>query len=153
MIHVQTTSDKAAISLSLLCTIHCLVLPIVVVLVPSVGALPLADEAFHLWMLIAVMPISAFALMMGCRKHKRYHLLLIGGLGLFTLGMAAFWAHDSLGETWEKTLTVAGALIIVLGHVWNYRLCQDQDSCGCADVGESDLCQMDSREAVFPSKP
>ena len=114
-----------------MCAVHCLVLPLTVVFLPSVVALPLGDEIFHHWMLVAVLPISAYALTMGCRKHKNYHLLLIGSVGMFILAIAAFGGHERLGEVWEKTLTVIGATIIALGHLWNYRLCQQQESCEC----------------------
>lgn len=132
MKNLQVLSDKTAISLSLLCSIHCLAMPLLVVLLPSIAALPLGDEAFHLWMVYAVVPISAYALTMGCKKHQRYHVLLLGGVGLFILIATAFLGHATLGETWEKTLTVLGTSIIALGHFWNYRLCQQHTTCGCS---------------------
>jgi hypothetical protein len=75
-----------------------------------------ASHIFHLWLLIAVFPISAYALTMGCGKHKRYRLLSIGGIGLLMLGTVFFAGHEQLGETLEKVLTVIGAVIIALGH-------------------------------------
>ena len=135
---LQSLSDKSAIGLSLLCTLHCLAMPLAVVLLPSIAGLPLADEMFHYWMLIAVLPISAYALTMGCKKHQRYRLLLIGGVGLSILVFAAYAGHDVLGETGEKALTVVGTVILALGHLWNYRLCHHQDACDCTELGESD---------------
>lgn len=133
MKNILEISDKLAISLSFLCTLHCLVLPLVLVLLPSLAILPFENEIFHQGLLIAVIPISIFALTMGCKKHKRYRLLLLGGLGLCFLIASAILGHDALGETWEKILTVIGASLIALGHVLNYRLCQTQDNCGCPE--------------------
>ena len=132
MKNLQVLSDKAAISLSLPCSIHCLAMPLAVVLLPSIAALPLEDEAFHLWVLYAVVPISAYALTMGCKRHKRYRVLLLGVIGLFILATTALLGHETLGEAWEKTLTVLGTSIIALGHLWNYRLCQHHTSCECS---------------------
>ncbi len=131
MTNLQTISDKTAIGLSLLCTLHCLALPLAIVLLPSIAALPLADEVFHLWMVFAVIPISIYALTLGCKKHKHYRLLGLGAVGLGLLIVAAFVGHDLLGEFGEKTLTVIGASIIALGHFWNYRLCQEHESGTC----------------------
>ncbi|MFK7815173.1 MAG: MerC domain-containing protein [Gammaproteobacteria bacterium] len=131
MVNTQSITDKTAISLSLLCTIHCLVLPLLAVLLPSIAALPLNDEIFHIWMIIAVLPISAFALTMGCKNHKRYRILVLGSIGLLTLCLTAFFGHDLLGESLEKTFTVIGAAIIATSHLWNYRLCQHQNMCAC----------------------
>ena len=138
MNNLQRLSDKSAIGLSLLCTIHCLAMPLAAVLLPSIAALPLADETFHYWMLITVLPISAYALTMGCKKHQRYRLLLIGGVGLCILVFATYAGHDLLGETGEKTLTVVGTMILALGHLWNYRLCHHKGPCDCTEPGESD---------------
>ncbi|NRA53717.1 MAG: MerC domain-containing protein [Gammaproteobacteria bacterium] len=133
MNNTQRISDKAAISLSLLCTVHCLALPLIAVFLPSIAVLPLADEAFHLWLLVAVVPVSAYALTLGCKKHQRYRVVATGVIGLSTLVAAALFGHDMLGETGEKALTVVGTIIIAFGHIWNYRLCKSKDNCGCSE--------------------
>ena len=129
MLNTRALADKAGITLSLLCAIHCMALPLLIVLVPSLASLGLQDEAFHFWMVIAVIPTSAYALTMGCKKHKRFRLLTIGSVGLGLLIIAAFFGHDLLGEFWEKALTVAGATVIALGHFYNYSLCQRHQTC------------------------
>jgi FtsH-binding integral membrane protein len=129
----QSITDKTAISLSLACTIHCLVLPLIAVFLPSFIAIPLQDEAFHMWMIIGVVPVSAYALTMGCKKHKRYKILLVGSIGLLILSVVAFLGHELLGEDLEKTFTVIGAIIIAVAHIWNYRLCQHQNMCACPE--------------------
>ncbi len=136
MLNLQAITDKAAISLSLLCTIHCLVLPLLVVSLPSIAALPLTDESFHIWMVIAVVPISAYALTMGCKNHKRYRVLFIGSIGLLILSVVAFFGHDLFGEVLEKVFTVIGAIVIAIAHIWNYRLCQHQNLCVCPEQSE-----------------
>ncbi len=129
MVNTQFITDKTAISLSLLCTIHCLALPLLAVLLPSIAALPLNDEIFHVWMIIAILPISAYALTMGCKNHKHYPVLMLGGIGLLTLCLVALFGHDLLGESLEKAFTVIGAAIIAASHIWNYRLCQYHKTC------------------------
>ncbi len=125
---IQAISDKAAISLSLLCSIHCLLLPVALVLIPTLASLPMGEEAFHKWMLVAVIPISIFALTMGCKKHKRYQLFYYGLAGIVIMTLAAFFGHDIVGETGEKVATVIGSLVIVYGHFLNHRLC-NQHQC------------------------
>ena len=131
MRNLQAITDKLAISLSLLCTIHCLALPIVVVLLPSFAAMVFEDEAFHVWMVVAVIPTSVIALTMGCKQHQLYSVLLIGVIGLGVLGAAAFLGEERLDETGEKAVTLLGAALIALGHAWNYYLCRRKESCEC----------------------
>lgn len=121
---IQTASDKTAIGLSLLCAIHCLAFPIAVVALPSLAALPLSGEAFHFWMLAAVIPTSIFALTLGCNNHKRFSLLTTGLIGIGCLIAAIFLGHELDSELVEKSLTTLGAAIIALVHFKNYRLCQ-----------------------------
>lgn len=126
---LQLFSDKFAIGLSMLCTMHCLLLPLIVALLPSLTALNLTDERFHFWMLAAALPISLYALTMGCQQHQHYRVLLLGGLGLMLLVLGVF-VGPVYGEVWEKGLTVLGASLVASGHLWNYQLCQ-QAQCAC----------------------
>jgi hypothetical protein len=127
---LQAIADKTAISLSFICTLHCLALPFAVALMPTFAAINLEDEAFHLWMLVAVIPTSLLALSIGCKKHRDYRVLLLGITGLSLLILAAFLGHDLLGESGETALSVLGASIIVAGHLLNHRLCQ-HSRCDC----------------------
>ena len=130
MKNLQAIADKTAISLSFVCTLHCLAIPFLVVSLPAIAALNLGDEAFHLWMIVAVIPISLFALTLGCKKHKSFSVLILGVAGLLVLIASALLGHDLLGETGEKLLTVIGASLIAAGHLSNHRLCQ-RAHCEC----------------------
>lgn len=131
----QILSDKMAISLSLLCAIHCLALPLMIILLPSLSALNLDNEVFHQWMVFAVIPVSAYALTTGCKQHKRYHLLILGIAGIALLMIAVLLGESLLGEFYEKALTLFGASMIALGHFFNYRLChQQRDHCHCTET-------------------
>ena len=133
MKNFQILTDKAAIGLSLACTIHCLASPLIIALLPSFVALQLNDEAFHMWMVFAVVPMSVYALTMGCRQHRRYHLLTLGLLGISCLILAIVLSEALLGETGEKLLTSLGAGAIAYGHYRNYRLCRYQEQCVCPE--------------------
>jgi hypothetical protein len=129
MIKIENVTDKMAITLSIACAIHCLALPLLLLLLPSFMVLQLNNEAFHTWMVIIVLPTSVYALFMGCKQHKRYRLLFIGFLGLILLVLAV-WVSN---EFWEKALTLVGSTVIAGGHYWNYRLCQQHTLCHCCE--------------------
>lgn len=123
------TADKLAISFSALCLVHCLVLPLLIVMLPTIGTLALQQEIFHQWMVIAVIPTSLYALTLGCKKHKQLSLIKFGIVGLIMLISALFIGELSFGELGEKLLTLFGASIIAIAHIKNYRLCQQADDC------------------------
>lgn len=124
MKNIQAIADKSAMSLSFLCTVHCLALPFVVVMLPSLAVFNLEDEVFHLWMIVAVVPVSLFALRMGCKKHRDFKVMLLGAVGIIILIVTALFGHDVFGEMGEKLFTVLGAGIVALGHWINHRLCK-----------------------------
>ncbi|EAT12778.1 MerC domain-containing protein [Bermanella marisrubri] len=124
MMSAKYLGDKIAISLSLLCLIHCIAMPIFVVFVPASLAVILGNESVHMWMLIAVIPFSAIALYSGCKKHKRFNVTAIGIIGLTLMVLAVAAVEPLFGHEWEVVVTVIGAIAIAAAHFKNYRLCQ-----------------------------
>ena len=127
----QMVTDKFAIGLSLICAIHCLALPLLLIILPSMMALQLDNEIFHTLIIITVLPVSIFALTLGYKKHKRNWLLIVGFIGLLLLVIAVILGEETTGEFGEKLLTVLGASFVAAGHLWNFRLCQQLADCAC----------------------
>ncbi|MBR8844402.1 MULTISPECIES: MerC domain-containing protein [Pseudoalteromonas] len=118
-VKVQSFGDKAAIGLSMLCLVHCLILPfLLLVLPPFAGLLALSDEAFHEWLLIAVIPISVLALGFGYVRHKSGLVVGLGLVGCTLLVLATILAEQG-GET---LFTVLGSILISYAHLRNYAL-------------------------------
>ena len=120
----QSTLDRLAIGAAALCAAHCLLTPVLIVLVPVLASTLVADENFHKLMLIGVLPTSILALGVGCRRHGSRSVLTLGITGLAILICAALWGHDLLGEVGERLATLAGGLIMSVAHYRNYRLCR-----------------------------
>mgnify|MGYP000321341394 FL=1 len=110
MKNLNTTLDKSAIALSALCLAHCLALPLITILLPNMIATAVNQELFHTIMVICVIPVSIYALSMGCKKHNRLSVALYGGLGLISLLAAVIFGESHLGEVGEKVLTTLGVV-------------------------------------------
>ncbi len=119
-----TNMDKAAIGLSVACVVHCLLTPIAIVMLPALGSTFLDDEIFHIGLLFLVLPISVFALRLGCRKHGNKAILQTGVVGLAVLLLVVIIGEDAIGEIGERVTTIIGTAIIAYAHVRNFRLCQ-----------------------------
>ena len=120
-------ADKFAVSTSTVCALHCIALPFMIRVFPAISASFLGVEAFHVWLLWAVIPLSAFGLSLGCGQHKNKTVLVAGGIGLGFLVLAALAGHALLGENGERVTTLLGAAFIALAHIRNYRLCRSLD--------------------------
>ena len=119
--------DRFSIGLSALCLLHCLTIPLLISMAPVVATFAFADESFHIALVALVVPTSAVALGLGCRKHQGWGVVTIGLIGLALLGTAAFSEGLRLGEIGETVLTVIGALVVASAHVLNYRACRAFD--------------------------
>ncbi|WP_276751338.1 MerC domain-containing protein [Chlorogloeopsis fritschii] len=121
---MQMLMDRTAIALSTACAIHCLFLPVIIVMLPALATTSVGNESFHRFLLWFVFPISALALTQGCRRHKDRIVLAFGILGLGLLMATAIVGHEVVGEEGERLATVSGAMLLAFGHIRNYRLCR-----------------------------
>lgn len=126
----QTTADKLAIGLSLMCTVHCFATPVILALLPSFAVLQINAEQFHLWVLAVVLPTSILALSLGCKKHKRTRYMACGVVGLACLIIAVLLGQEEA----EKALTLIGSAFIALAHWFNYQQCfkKNNENCPCS---------------------
>ena len=118
--------DKAAIGISIACTLHCLLLlliPVVLVAAPSAALLAPFDESLHLGLVFLVLPISLIALSLGCWQHREWSILMLGSAGVLVSLGSVLLGHDLLGESGEVVGTIVGAALICVSHVRNQRCC------------------------------
>jgi hypothetical protein len=142
---VSTHFDRVAIGLSLVCAVHCLLLPVALVILPTLAASTFSGERFHQWVLMAVLPTSLLALTMGCRRHRNMSVMAMGLPGLAILTLAAILGHDWLSESGEKIASLLGASLIALGHFRNHALCRHlQCDCKASSIQLSDSNQDQS---------
>ena len=117
--------DNVAISFSVLCGLHCLLLPIAIIFFPAISATFMGSEDFHKTLLYFIIPSSIIAMTVGCKMHGKYNVYLYGIIGVGTLLIASFFGHDYFGESGEIILTLIGTGIVSYGHLKNQRLCAE----------------------------
>ena len=115
---LQTRSDAAAIFVSGLCLLHCLVLPVIFVILPAGAVWVALPEQFHLWMLGIVMPVSLVAMYVGRQRHRSWRPSLIAAPALLALTVGAVLFHGLSVEIW---FTVASAIALSGAHFLNRR--------------------------------
>lgn len=104
---------------------HCLMLPVLIPLLPLVGASIFAGETFEHIVLFMSLVIGAIALFAGFHKYHRklypLYSLAIGGVIYFN--------KDMFGEEWKPLVLTVGAVLIVSSHILNIKLCKSCTSC------------------------
>jgi len=82
--------DHVGTSLSLLCVVHCMTVPMLLALWPAVVSTRWLGTGVHRVFATAAVVAGGMALIPGYRQHRRLFVPLLGGLGVIALLFAAF---------------------------------------------------------------
>jgi len=109
--------DVLGITASVLCAIHCAVLPLVLASLPVLGINIIHNAYFEYGMILLAFLVGSWALLHGFRRHhgRLIPLLLFTG-GLLLLVAKQIW------HAYELRFLPFAVVLIVGAHVLNYRL-------------------------------
>lgn len=111
------TTDGLGVAVSALCAVHCVAGALLVGSPALTGFI--TDERLEWALLVAALAIAAAAVGRGFRQHRNPVPLVLAVAALIPLSLAhgVPWT----GEWAEVALSVAGASMLVTGHVTNLR--------------------------------
>lgn len=116
-----TRADRVGFAASLLCAVHCALLPLALAFLPAlglgVGGWVDIDQAFVVFATL----LGLSTLSLGVRRHRAFRAwaLLLPGLALVWAG--AFTAlHDH--SLLHASVMTTGGLLLAGAHLWNLRL-------------------------------
>jgi len=119
-------ADKAGILLSVLCCIHCMAIPALMIFAPSIGHV-FEEEWIHLLGFFFVVPLGLYAFISKIKVHADKRPLYIGLVGILFLVLGHL-AHETLshdvGELVELSASVVGGISLVCAHLLNIKLCR-----------------------------
>lgn len=116
LVQRSMTLDRAAITLSGLCLVHCLASAVIVSLLASAGGL-LGSHAVHEIGLSIAILLGALSLGRGIFDHGFMMPSSVGGLGLGVMAGALAVPHGGNEVVW----TMVGVAVLALGHDLNRR--------------------------------
>ncbi len=111
--------DALGITTSVICAIHCAILPLAVASLPVLGINIIHNALFEYGMIGLAFTIGSGSLWHGFNRH---HHRLTPWL-LFTLGMM-FLIAKQIWHQYELRLLPFAVLLIIGAHIVNYRLCR-----------------------------
>ena len=132
MIKTQQNSDKIAMTLSMICVIHCFFVPSFLILGVGYLSLTIDNEFVHKAIVLLALPISLLALSTGYKNHKTTSFVPLAFFGLIMLILAVILGESVLGEAGEQIVTLFGSLSLAYAHYKNYQTCKELD-CSCHD--------------------
>jgi hypothetical protein len=110
--------DIMGIATSVLCAIHCALLPVFVSTMPIFGINIVHNSVFEWSMILLAFVVGSYSLFHGFVKH--HHSLL--PVLIFSFGFL-FLVSKQFFHSFENWFLVAAVPLIVTAHYYNYRLC------------------------------
>lgn len=118
----RRTLDRLGAYGSILCAIHCALLPVVIALLPALGLISMGNDRFEQAFVVFATLLGLFSLIQGYRRHGVVRALGLLIPGLLVLWLAVLYAplHHSLVP--HAIAMTFGGTLVGLAHVANLRL-------------------------------
>src|SRR4030095_4962852 len=121
---LQVNWDAFGMATSLVCAIHCAVLPLLLTSLPLFGINIIHNNLFEAGMIALAFLIGSLALFHGfSRRHHLLIPLLIFSTGFILLVLKEIFVF------YEVALLVPAVLFILPAHFFNYRFCRKANHC------------------------
>ena len=117
-------ADVVGFTGSVLCALHCLIVPVALVSGMIEPISRLDDQTFHLVLLWAVVPAAVIAFGFGCREHKDRWVFALGAVGLVTMTASFTILHEAIGESGERIAAMFASTLLIAAHLRNWHLCR-----------------------------
>ena len=119
--------DQAGMTASLLCAVHCALMPLAITLLPLLGLSFLADSRMEWALVVLAAVLGTTSLTVGYRQHRSTNALRVLFAGLAILVAGRLFETYAVGQ-WAVGVVVAGGVIIAIAHSINLRLSR---TCEC----------------------
>ncbi len=111
--------DGIGVTTSLICAIHCAVLPLIFTSLPLLGGDIIHNDYFEWGMIALAFIIGIYSLSHGFLKHHRQFFPLV----IFCLGFSLLLAKEIFIDL-ELIFLFPAIALIITAHFFNYRLCK-----------------------------
>lgn len=119
--------DKVGIGLSLLCLLHCLMLPLVILSLPMMARFYLGNALVHLGLALIILPVGLMSFIKGYLHHRSLRPLTIGAGALMIIALAPFAVHVLGWNLPEASMMIFGSITLIVAHLMNRRSCHRCD--------------------------
>lgn len=125
---VSEKLDRVGVGASLICAIHCALMPFVVAILPLLGVGFLASRPVEWGLILLSAALGSLSLCLGFREHQSKRIFAVLGLAILFLLAGRIGEEREIGWL-GPVLMVAGGLTMVGAHWLNRRLCRTCQAC------------------------
>ena len=118
IMNIKLNWDTLGIGTSVLCAIHCALLPVLMSTLPVFGVNIIHNVIFEWGMIILAFTVGSYSLFHGyIKQHRSLVPVLIFSFGFIFLVLKQFFT------AYEIPLLLVAVAWIISAHFYNYRLC------------------------------
>lgn len=125
---------KPGVWASLVCAIHCTILPLLMIIVPTTGVYLFINESLEFILLGLSLLFNIANLCFGYRQHKSNKAVAVLALGLFLFVVGRLMHHHSEDHQIQFDLfnlfMIFGGVLMAVSSFINDKLCNHCNSCG-----------------------
>lgn len=116
-----TLIDRVGATASLLCAVHCVLLPFVLALLPLIGLEFLAGHLFERIFVTCAALLASASILAGYRRHRKPHALylMVPGIALLLFGVAV---NLDVHVVVHTVAVVCGGVLVATSHITNLVL-------------------------------
>lgn len=131
------SADRAGLLVSVLCCLHCMAIPLLIIFVPSLATF-FENPLIHSLAILIIVPVGLYAFIKNLKVHNDKRPLFIGILGMATILVGHFnqyflaehaghmhmHSHSHAIGTVEVVASIIGGLALIAAHLLNIKLCR-----------------------------
>lgn len=120
--HRRSLLDRFGATGSLICAIHCALLPLLIALIPSLGLSVWLSDQFELGFVLFATLLGGFSLVLGFRRHRALRALSLLVPGVLALWVGVLYAPLHHSVVPHAVVMTIGGTLVGLAHLVNLRL-------------------------------
>jgi hypothetical protein len=116
--------DQIGLALSVICALHCMLLPFVILSLPILARYFLANPFFHVLLALLILPVGTYAFLAGFRHHRNLWVLFLGFPGMLLVVVTPYLVHALSLALPEAAILFFGSGLLIAAHIINRKSCQ-----------------------------
>lgn len=126
------SADRAGLLFSVICCLHCMAIPFLLIFAPSVASY-FENPLVHSLSILIIVPVGLYAFIKNLKVHSDKRPLFIGILGMAAILLGHFNHYFMMSEhahhhytlgTVEIVSSIIGGLALIAAHLLNIKLCR-----------------------------
>lgn len=131
--NIDESADRAGLLFSVICCLHCMAIPLLLIFAPSVASI-FENPLIHSLSILIIVPVGLYAFVKNLKVHSDKRPLIIGVLGMATILIGHFNSYifgghhvghhvHSIGAV-EIISSLVGGFALIGAHLLNIKLCR-----------------------------